>query len=113
MTIKSYHQLRDEVLKILNETYAPDFADKDWYWCKYSKKAHSAVSMNMDLVVLIFAAIAFAHLEHPSAEMGDYYRRTLHNEIMQIIWITWPGGTTAKAVADDICEILNIEKEDE
>ena len=107
------YRMRNEVLSILNGTYAPEFAARDWYQCKYEKASSYALELNMQLVVDIFTAVAFAHANHTSEKMGDYYRRTLHNEILNIIWIAWPGGSTAKSVTDDICDVLNIEKDDE
>lgn len=107
--IGSNYQLREQLLNILNQTYAPNFEGTDWYFCKYRVSDNHAVEMNMQLVTDIFSLVAFAHLDSENNPRVRYTKRSLGNEIRNMIWTSHPGGTTAAAVANDVCKLLNIE----
>jgi hypothetical protein len=109
--MNSNYRLRDELLRTLNRTYAPDFAGRDWYFCKYRDTVNVAVDLNMQLVTDIFALVAFAHLDSENNPRVRYTKRSLGYEIRNMIWTSHPGGTTAAAVANDVCKLLNIDME--
>ena len=110
--IKSEYDLRDQILMCLTDTYARDVKGKGWYDVRYSKDMGINGGMCLQLVTDILAVFAYAHVDPENDQKQKYYGETMFNRIHNIIWTTFPGGSTAEAVAKDICKILNVEVDD-
>ena len=95
-------QLRDAIFGVLIETYT-DGGKTDWW-------SYNGVSLQKETTTAILAQVALAYMT--DGERGEYERRNLFNSIHNIIWTTFPGGTTAFGAAAKIAPLLNIEVPD-
>jgi hypothetical protein len=93
------YKLRDEVFKILSDTYART-QPVDWY-------SDANNSMCKDVTTAILAHVAWVRTRTTDAKT-EYLTSTLFDEIRNIIWINFPGGTTAFGAAAKIAPLFNI-----
>ena len=94
---------RDTIFEYLVNTYSRDSRGLDWWTAKGSY----STDMCKHVTTEILSKIVDAHYRYED-ERQRYEQRTLFNEIFTIIWINFPGGTTAEAVTTDICNALGI-----
>lgn len=102
--MKSAIDLRDGIYHAITSTYNSGDTG-GWYAANNSWQAK-------EVTTAILAHIAWVHVMDESEEKTEYYENTMFNEIHQIIWISYPGGTTAAHCAAKICRLLSVEVPD-
>jgi hypothetical protein len=109
----SEYDVRNDILEALNSVYCRDYQGGDWYRAKaIADNGNYAISLNMQLTTDILALYAYAHIDPDHDHRAKYYGENLFNQIHQIIWAAWPGGSTAKVAATKVAKVLNIKEED-
>ena len=104
-------QPRNVIFGVLNEVYAPEVKEIDW-WASKARKSY-VLDVNRSVTTDILSHLVFAMTQDASSDMGEYWQRTLLREVTNIIWATHSGGTTAEYTAKKIFEALNLPVPDE
>lgn len=102
-----HYDIRDGVLNALLDTYYGEHP-RGWHNVKY--KDNYTVDVCMQLTTDILALYVWADIG--DGHVAKHYREpeVMLNEIQQLIWMVFPGGSTAEIAAKRVGTVLGLEQ---
>lgn len=96
---------RDIIFRELNKVYLRENGSSGLGWYD---KGNGGSELNRSLTIQILNHLAMLYCLKPGDKKHDYYHRTVRHEITSLIWMVWPGGSTAEYAANQVCDALGI-----
>lgn len=97
---------REIIFRELNTVYLKEqgASGVNWYG-----RGNGGTELNRSITIQILDLLARLYVMKPEHREYEYYHRTIKREITNLIWMVWPGGSTAEYFAERIIRELGIE----